>query len=72
MPKIIYDYVVFRADDLAQLPITYATIKDLSNVFNLDTQTLHKRFNESNVIYIGEFGIERFKKESEWYGVEWL
>jgi len=65
MPKIIYDYVVFRADDLAQLPITYATIKDLSNVFNLDTQTLHKRFNESNVIYIGEFGIERFKKESE-------
>jgi hypothetical protein len=39
MPKIIYDYVVFRADDLAQLPITNAPVKDLSNVFKLDTQT---------------------------------
>jgi hypothetical protein len=29
---------------LAQLPITNAPVKDLSNVFKLDTQTWHKRF----------------------------
>jgi len=65
MPKILYEYVLFRAEDVAQLPIAYATIKDLSKMFNLETQALHKRFKEGNVIYIGEFGIERFKKESE-------
>ncbi len=65
LPKILYEYVLFRADDIAQLPIAYATIKDLSKMFILDTQTLHKRFKESNVIYIGDYGIERFKKESE-------
>jgi predicted hydrolase (HD superfamily) len=65
MPKILYEYVLFRVEDVAQLPIAYATIKDLSKMFNLDTQALHKRFKESNVIYIGDYGIERFKKESE-------
>ncbi len=65
MPKILYEYVLFRSDDVAQLPIRYATIKELSQMFNLDTQTLHKRFKDSDVIYIGEYGIERFKKEGE-------
>jgi hypothetical protein len=65
MPKVVYEYVLFRLDDVAQLPIAYATIKDLSKMFNLDTQLLHKRFNESSIIYIGEYGIERFKKEVE-------
>ena len=65
MPKLIYEYVLFRADDIAQLPIRYATIQELSKMFNIDTKTLHKRFKESNVIYINEYGIERFKKESE-------
>jgi predicted hydrolase (HD superfamily) len=65
MPKLIYEYVLFRADDIAQLPIRYATIQELSKMFNIDTKTLHKRFKESDVIYIGDYGIERFKKESE-------
>jgi len=65
MPKVVYEYVLFRPDDVAQLPIAYAMIKDLSKMFNLDTQILHKRFNESNVIYIADYGIERFKKEVE-------
>jgi hypothetical protein len=65
MPKLLYDYVLFRAEDLVQLPIRYATVQELSKMFNVDTKTLHKRFNESNVIYIGDYGIERFKKESE-------
>jgi hypothetical protein len=65
MPKILYEYVLFRSDDVAQLPIRYATIKELSKVFNLDTQTLHRRFKDSDVIYIGDYGIERFKKEGE-------
>jgi hypothetical protein len=64
MPKLLYDYVLFRAEDPAQLPIRYATIQELSKMFNLDTQALHKRFKESNVIYINEYGIERFKKEN--------
>jgi hypothetical protein len=65
LPKVVYEYVLFRPDDVAQLPIAYATIKDLSKMFNLDTQLLHKRFNESSIIYIDEYGIERFKKEVE-------
>jgi hypothetical protein len=65
MPKLLYDYVLFRAEDPAQLPIRYATIQELSSVFKLTTQVLHKRFKESNVIYINEYGIERFKKENE-------
>jgi hypothetical protein len=65
MPKTVYEYVMFRSDDVAQLPIRYATIKELSQMFNLDTQTLHKRFKDSDVIYIDQYGIERFKKEGE-------
>jgi hypothetical protein len=65
MPRVLYEYVLFRPDDVAQLPIAYATIKDLSKMFKLDTQLLHKKFNESNVIYINDYGIERFKKEVE-------
>jgi hypothetical protein len=65
MPKLLYDYVLFRVEDLAQLPVRYATVQELSKMFNIDTKTIHKRFNESNVIYIGDYGIERFKKESE-------
>lgn len=65
MPKMVYDYVIFNSDDIAQLPIAYPTIKELSNITGLSTQVLHKRFNESNVIYVGEYGIERFKKEEE-------
>ena len=56
---------MFRSDDVAQLPIRYATIKELSQMFNLDTQALHKRFIENNPIYIDRYGIERFKKEGE-------
>ena len=63
MPKIIYDYVLFDSDDVAQLPIAYPNIKELSRITGLSTQVLHKRFNDSNVIYVGEYGIERFKKE---------
>ena len=65
MPKIIYDYVLFDIDDLAQLPIAYPNIKELSRITGLSTQILHKRFNESSVIYVGKYGIERFKKEIE-------
>jgi len=65
MPKLLYDYVLFRAEDPAQLPIRYATIQELSSMFKTTTQVLHKRFKESNVIYIGDYGIERFKKENE-------
>ena len=65
MPKLLYDYVLFDSEDLAQLPIAYPTIKELSRITGLSTQVLHKRFNESSVIYIGEYGIERFKKKVE-------
>ena len=65
MPKLLYDYVLFDSDDVAQLPIAYPTIKELSRITGLSTQILHKRFSENNVIYIGEYGIERFRKENE-------
>ena len=63
MPKIIYEYVMFYSDDVAQLPIFYPSIKELSNIFNLSTQSIHKKFNLNNPIYIENYGIERFKKE---------
>ena len=63
MPKILYEYVIFYSDDIAQLPIAYPNIKQLSNITGLSTQALHKRFSENNIIYIGEYGIERFRKE---------
>ena len=65
MPKILYEYVIFYSDDIAQLPIAYPNIKQLSNITGLSTQVLHKRFSENNIIYIGEYGIERFRKENE-------
>ena len=65
MPKLVYEYVIFYSDDIAQLPIAYPSIKELSRITGLSTQVLHKRFNDSNVIYVGEYGIERFKKEME-------
>jgi hypothetical protein len=65
LPKLLYDYVLFRADDIAQLPIRYATIQELSKMFRLTTQLLHKRFNDNNIIYINDYGIERFKKENK-------
>ena len=65
MPKLVYEYVMFYSDDVAQLPISYPSIKELSRITGLSTQVLHKRFNDSDVIYVGEYGIERFKKEME-------
>ena len=65
MPKLLYEYVIFYSDDVAQLPIAYPSIKELSNITGLSTQVLHKRFNDSDVIYVGDYGIERFKKEIE-------
>lgn len=63
MPKLVYEYVIFYSDDVAQLPIAYPSVKELSRITGLSTQILHKRFNDSDVIYVGEYGIERFKKE---------
>ena len=65
MPKILYEYVIFYSDDIAQLPIAYPNIKQLSNITGLSTQALHKRFSENNIIYIGEYGIERFRREND-------
>ena len=65
MPKLVYEYVMFYSDDVAQLPIAYPSIKELSRITGLSTQVLHKRFSDSDVIYVGDYGIERFKKEIE-------
>lgn len=65
MPKPIYDYVMFLADDVTQLPIRYATFKELCIMFNLTKNALSKRFNKNSVIYIDGYGIERFRKEVE-------
>ena len=63
MPKILYDYVMFLQDDVAQLPIRYTSIKELCMMFNMTKNALNKRFKNNNVIYINGYGIERFKKE---------
>ena len=63
MPKLLYEYVIFYSDDVAQLPIAYPSIKELSLITGLSTQALHKRFNDNDIIYIDRYGIERFKKE---------
>ena len=65
MPRVLYDYVLFLAWDTSQLPIRYATMKELCLMFSMTSNALNKRFNKNSVIYIGDFGIERFKKENE-------
>ena len=65
MPRVLYDYVLFLASDTSQLPIRYATMKELCLIFNMTKNALNKRFNKNNVIYINGYGIERFKKEME-------
>lgn len=65
MSKNIYDYVLFYNDDVSELPIAYPNIKQLSNITGLTTQALHKRFSHNDIIYVGEYGIERFRKEKE-------
>ena len=65
MPKILYDYVMFLQDDVAQLPIRYTSIRELCIMFKMTKNALNKRFNNNNVIYINGYGIERFKKEIE-------
>jgi hypothetical protein len=65
MPKVLYDYVLFDQEDIMQLPLRYATMKELCIMFGMTNNALNKRFNKCSVIYINGYGIERFKKESE-------
>lgn len=65
MPRILYDYVLFLEDDVMQLPIRYATMKELCLLFGMTKNALNKRFNKSSVIYLQGYGIERFKKEEK-------
>ena len=62
MPKILYDYVLFYANDPYQRPIDYKSIKELSIMFNISKKALYDRFRSSSIIYLENYGIERFKK----------
>ena len=62
MPKILYDYVLFYANDVYQRPIDYKTINELSIMFNISKKVLYDRFRSSAIIYIEDYGIERFRK----------
>jgi len=64
MPKILYDYVMFYADDIYELPIKYLNIKKISEITGLSINAIHKRFkaSENNIITIDEFSYERFRK----------
>lgn len=64
MPKTIYDYVMYRLDDPAQLPIRYMTIKEISHLTGRTTKSLHNQFNALGGIVYDIYGIERFRKES--------
>jgi hypothetical protein len=67
MPKLIYDYVMFYANDPYELPIRYLTIKKISGLTGVNVKALYKRFNNSdnNIITIGDFSYERFRKVEE-------
>lgn len=62
MPKILYDYVLFYANDVYQRPISYHTINELSIMFNISKKALYDRFKSSDIIYLENYGIERFRK----------
>jgi len=63
MPKTIYDYVMYRLDDPAQLPVRYLTIKEISYLTGKTTKSLHNQFNVLGGVVYDIYGIERFKKE---------
>lgn len=65
LPKNVYDYVMYRLDDPAQLPIRYLTINDISNLTGKSKKSLHNQFNVLNGVVWDLYGIERFKKEEE-------
>ena len=63
MPKVLYDYVLFYASDVYQRPIDYKSINELSIMFNISKKALYDRFRSSAIIYIENYGIERFRKQ---------
>lgn len=65
MPKTLYDYVMYRLDDPAQLPIRYLTIKEISTLTGKSTKSLHNQFNVLGGVVWEFYGIERFRKEIE-------
>ena len=67
MPKTLYDYVMFYANDIYELPLKYLNIKKISELTQLSVNAIHKRFkaSENNIITIGEFSYEKFRKENE-------
>jgi hypothetical protein len=67
MPKILYDYVMFYANDPYELPIKYLKVKKISELTGLSINAIHKRFkaSENNIITIDGFSYERFRKASE-------
>jgi hypothetical protein len=58
---------MFYSNDPYELPIRYLTIKKISDITGVNVKALYKRFRSSdnNVITIGDFSYERFRKESE-------
>jgi hypothetical protein len=67
MPKILYDYVMFYANDPYELPLKYLNVKKISEITQLSVNAIHKRFkaSENNIITIDQFNYERFRKVEE-------
>lgn len=65
MPKTIYDYVMYRLDDPAQLPVRYLTINEISKLTGKSKKSLHNQFNVLNGVVWEWYGIERFRKEED-------
>lgn len=68
MPKTLYDYVMFRLDDPTQLPVSYLTIKEISQLTGKSTKRLHNQFNVLKYVVYDVYGIERFRKENNLKG----
>ncbi len=59
-----YEYVLFKSSDPYQLPIKYYdTLQDIAKEYNYHYKSLSRMFNNNNIIYLGEYSIERFRKE---------
>ena len=65
MPKVLYDYVMYRLDDPMELPIRYLTIKEVCELTSKTSKSLHKQFKHLGRVIYDLYAIERFKKENE-------
>ena len=63
----MYEYVAFYSHDPYQLPLSYESLKSISEHIGVSQQAVSQRFNasEDNIIKHGSLSFERFKKENK-------